>query len=111
MATKKVKDDRDAKELIEEQTLEGMRIIRVGRGQYRAYSQSELETAYAVDILHYGGLGSCTCDDFDKRRKPRWSSFKIRKNYDVFRCKHLRRIRCFVLDQIIAHYAKDQKEN
>lgn len=96
-------DEPEPADLEEERTLEGMRIIRVGRGHYRAFSQSRPETAYDVDLMHYGGLGSCSCDDFVCRRKPRWSM--VRKPYDIFRCKHLRRTRAHVLDQIIAHFA------
>lgn len=100
--------DKIDKDLTEERTLEGMRIVRIGRGHYRAYSQSRPETAYDVDIMHYGGLGSCTCDDYVCRRKPRWRD--VRKPYDAFRCKHLRRVRNHVLDQIIQHFRdSDQK--
>lgn len=85
-----------------------MRLVRVGKGQYQAFSQSRPETAYMVDLHHYGGLGSCTCDDFVLRRKPRWK--EIRKPYQIFRCKHLRRVRDFVLDGIIAHYSKLEQQ-
>lgn len=108
---KKVTAKRDnpqpSKDLIHERTLEGMRIVRVGRGQYRAYSQDHPDKAYDVDVSHYGGLGSCTCDDFEMRRFIQWKG--VRKNYDIFRCKHLRRVRNHILDQIIQHY-RDPRE-
>ena len=96
----------EEKDLIEERTLEGMRIVRVGRGQYQAFSQSEPGVAYMVDVTHYGGLGSCTCHDFVCRRKPRWSG--VRKPYRVFRCKHIIRVRDHILDQIIHHYQNEK---
>lgn len=91
----------------EEATLEGMVIRKTGRGAYLAFSMSKPDTAYAVDVSHYGGLGSCTCTDFVARRKPMWS--EVRKPRDVFRCKHIRRVRNYILDAIIAHYAKQPK--
>ena len=93
----------DDKDLAEERTLEGMVVVRIGRGHYRCRSESHPDTAYDVDLSAYGGLGRCSCDDFVCRRKPRWDG--VRKPYDSLRCKHLRRTRNFVLDQIIAHYA------
>jgi len=92
----------EPKDLQEERTLEGMRIVRIGRGHYRCHSSSRPEVAYDVDIIHYDGLGSCTCDDYVCRRKPRWRD--VRKPYDCFRCKHLRRVRNHVLDQIVQHF-------
>ena len=92
----------EPKDLQEERTLEGMRIVRIGRGNYRCHSSSRPEVAYDVDIMHYDGLGSCTCDDYVCRRKPRWRD--VRKPYDCFRCKHLRRVRNHVLDQIVQHF-------
>lgn len=84
-----------------------MRIVRIGRGQYRAYSTSNPEHAYDVDLLHYGGLGSCTCDNFLMCRKIRWR--EVRRPYDIFRCKHIRKIRNHVLDQIFAPYIAGEK--
>ena len=92
----------------DEITLDGMRITKVGKGQYLAHSMSQPETAYSVDISHYGGLGSCTCTDFIARRKPRWS--EVRRPIDSLRCKHIRRCRNYVLDAIIAFYAKPPKK-
>jgi len=92
----------ESKDLQEERTLEGMRIVRIGRGHYRCHSSSRPEIAYDVDIIHHEGLGSCTCDDYVCRRKPRWRD--VRKPYDCFRCKHLRRVRNHVLDQIVQHF-------
>ncbi len=97
----------EPKDLIEERTLEGMVVVRIGRGHYRCHSQSRPETAYDVDLMHYGGLGSCTCDDFVRRRKPRWRD--VRKPYNIFRCKHLQRVRNHVLDQIIEHEMMKEK--
>lgn len=91
----------------EEVTLEGMRLTKVGRGQYLAHSMSKPEVAYMVDVSHYGGLGSCTCVDFVARRKPRWS--EVRKPRDTFRCKHIRRVRNYILDAIIGYYAKQPR--
>lgn len=87
-------------DIVEETTAEGMRIERVGIGHYRCHSQSQATTAYSVDIMDYDGLGSCTCWDFTARRFPRWRL--THKVHDVFRCKHIRRVRNHVLDQIIA---------
>jgi len=85
-----------------------MRIVRIGRGHYRAFSQSDPDVAYDVDLHNYGGLGSCTCWDFTGRRKKRWQ--EVRKPYDIFRCKHLRRTRNFVLDAIIQHFSKAEQQ-
>ena len=92
---------------IEEQTLYGMRIQRIGRGHYRCHSTSREETAYAVDLSENNGLGSCECEDFIFRRLPQWKS--IRKPYDALRCRHLRIVRNHVLDQIIAHFSEKQQ--
>lgn len=91
-------------DLAEERTLDGMRIVRTGRGCYLAYSQSETGVAYAVDLSAHGGLGHCECMDFIGRRYKRWK--EVRKPYNSMRCKHIRRCRDHVLDQIIKHYAK-----
>lgn len=91
-------------DLAEETTLDGMKIVRTGRGCYLAHSQSQVGVAYAVDLSAHGGLGHCECSDFLARRYQRWK--QIRKPFDSLRCKHLRRTRNFVLDQIIAYYAK-----
>jgi hypothetical protein len=91
---------KETKDLQPEITLDRMQIERIGQGQYRCHSENQSVTAYVVDIFHYAGLGSCTCPDFTMRLIPRWR--KVRRPYDHFRCKHLRRIRCHVLDQIIA---------
>lgn len=85
-----------------------MRVIRTGRGCYLAFSQSSPETSYAVNLSDYGGLGSCTCDDYTLRRRPRWRD--VRKPYDIFRCKHIRRVRNFVLDAIVAFYQKQGED-
>ncbi len=92
----------EPEDLAEERCLEGMRIVRTGRGCYLAYSQSRPDTAYAVDLSENFGLGSCQCEDFLYRRYPRWKD--VRKPFDSMRCRHLRRIRNYVLDQIIAYY-------
>jgi hypothetical protein len=94
------------KDIIPEETLEGARLERIGRGHYRIWSSSQPEVAYSVDVTHYGGLGSCTCPDFTMRRLPRWRG--VRKPYDSFRCRHLRRVRNHIMDQIIK-YMKDHK--
>lgn len=52
-----------------------------------------------MDILNYGLLGSCTCEDFEMRRRPRWRD--VRKPYDVFRCKHIKAVRVHVMNQIL----------
>ena len=93
---------------LEEVTLEGMRITKTGRGTYLAHSTTKADTAYAVDISHYGGLGSCSCDDFRFRRFPKWK--EVRKPLDSLRCRHIRRTRNYVLDAIIAYYAKPQSK-
>lgn len=85
----------------QERTLEGMRITRTGRGMYSCHSETHPERAYSVDLMEHDGLGSCTCDDFMFRRYPRYKTAKV--PYDTFRCKHLRRVRGHVLDQIIKH--------
>lgn len=103
--SKKETKSKDEIELEHEITLDGnMRIQRLGKGMYACHSESRPETAYTVDVMSYDGLGSCQCDDFLYRRFPRWKS--IRKNYDALRCKHIRRVRNHMMDQIIAHYAK-----
>jgi hypothetical protein len=98
----------EPEDLREERTICGMRLEKTGRGCYLAYSQSRPETAYAVDINAYNGLGSCECDDFRFRRYPRWKT--VRQPFDVLRCRHLRRVRTHVLDQIIKFYAKAEQQ-
>lgn len=91
---------------IEERTLDGMRVVRLGRGLYECSSESTPGVKYTVDILALMGLGQCDCWDFISRRKKRWEG--VRKAYDVFRCKHLRRVRNHVLDQILQHEIKKE---
>lgn len=79
-----------------------MRVTRTGRGTYDCSSESQPGHKYHVDILALGGLGQCDCWDFVSRRKKRWQ--KVNKPYDIFRCKHLRRVRNHVLDQILRPY-------
>ena len=95
---------------IEERTLEGMRVVRTGRGFYECSSESDPSHRYHVDILALDGLGECDCWDFTARRKPRWKD--VKRAYDIFRCKHLRRVRNHVLDQILRAYIdKETKPN
>lgn len=84
---------------IQEKTLSGLRVTRIGLGHYNVQSESDATKNYSVDLMDYGGLGSCTCDDQVFRRHPRWR--KVRENHDSFRCKHIRFLRVHVLDQII----------
>ena len=84
---------------LEATTLEGMTVRKIGRGLYECSSQSNAKTTYHLDILANGGLGECDCWDFMSRRWPRWKS--VRQPYDSFRCKHIRRVRNFVLDAIL----------
>lgn len=91
-------------DLSEEKTLDGMRLVRTGRGCYLAYSQSQPNVAYAVDVSAHGGLGHCECTDFLARRYQRWK--EVRKPYNSMRCKHIRKVRDHILDAIIKHYAK-----
>lgn len=89
--------------LIEEQTVEGMKIKRIGRGHYICHSLSHPEKAYAVDLAEHDGLGSCQCEDFLYRRLPRWK--RVQKLFNAFRCQHIRGVRDHCLDQIIHYYA------
>jgi hypothetical protein len=98
----------EPEDLQECRTLENIRFVKIGRGHFRVFSRSQPETAYDVDLHTYGGLGSCTCPDFTARRKPRWRG--VRKNYDCFRCVHLRAMRNVTLDAIIAFYAKREQQ-
>lgn len=98
----------ELEDLQECRTLEGIRIVKIGRGHYRAHSQSSPETAYDVNLFALDGLGSCTCTDFEARRKPRWRM--VRKKYNCFRCKHLRAVRDFELDAIIGYFSKKEQE-
>lgn len=86
-----------------------MRLVKTGKGAYLCYSLSQSDVAYAVDVSHYGGLGSCTCTDFVARRKPQWREAG-RKPFNFFRCKHIIRVRNHILDQIIQYYAKPPKK-
>lgn len=99
----------EEEQLAHERTLEGMRITRVGRGEYRCSSESESKREYMIDLSANDGLGNCTCDDFLYRRAIRWKM--VNKPYDVFRCKHLRRVRNHVLDQIIKHFSPNEPAN
>ena len=98
--------EEEPEDLQECRTLDGMRIVRIGRGHYRVWSQSKPECAYVVDLSAHDGLGSCECENFAYRLWPRYK--KVKKPYSVFRCKHIKRCRDFVLDAIIKHY-QDEK--
>jgi hypothetical protein len=103
--------DRPKDRNIHERTIEGMDVTMVGKGFYECSSESDANTKYHVDILALPcphPLGECDCWDFIARRKVRWKN--VRKPYDIFRCKHLRRVRNHVLDQILLHtIQKEQK--
>jgi hypothetical protein len=92
------------KDLQEEITLEGMVIQRIHRGLYTAQSTTHANVKYDVDLLDLGGLGSCTCPDFAQRRYHRWRG--VKKPYDIFRCRHLKRVRNHVLDQALHPHIK-----
>ena len=79
--------------------LEGMRVERIGPTTYLCHSQDQPNMAYTVELLDYNALGSCTCYDFKTRRFPRWQL--VRLLYPNFRCKHLRRMRNYVMDHIL----------
>ena len=91
-------------DLAQEITMDGMKVVRTGRGCYLAYSQSQPGVAYPVDVSAHDGLGHCECSDFICRRYPRWKA--IRMPFDSLRCRHIRRVRNHILDAIIKHYAK-----
>jgi hypothetical protein len=91
---------------IQERTLEGSKITRVGRGHYLCKSRSRPSVAYSIDLEAHRGLGSCQCEDFIYRRLPKWK--KVQANYDHFRCRHIRAVRNHVLDQIITHYQTNE---
>ncbi len=90
---------------VQERTLEGHKIIRVGRGHYVVKSNARPSISYTVDLSAHEGLGHCECDDFLFRRLPRWKQVKAK--FDHLRCKHIRAVRNHVLDQIIAFYEKE----
>ena len=90
---------------LEERTIEGMRIVRQGPGFYFCYSSSIPGVSYAVDVTSYNGLGSCTCHNFTCTRLPKWRT-SGKKNLNAWRCKHLTRVRNYVLDQLIAHFSQ-----
>lgn len=87
-------------ELVQERTLEGLKIVRIGRGHYLCASRSSPGVSYAVDLEAHEGLGHCECYNFLFRRYPLWK--QLGANYDHLRCRHIRGIRNHVLDQIIA---------
>lgn len=89
-------------DLIQERTLDGRKIIRVGRGQYIVASHSRPGTAYTVDLGAHEGLGHCECENFLYKKLPLWET--IQANYDHLRCKHIRSVRNHILDQIIKHF-------
>lgn len=92
---------------MEETTLENMRLRKVGRGTYYCQSQSDGSKEYLVDVFANDGLGECDCPDFRFRRYPHWVGSKI--PFDSFRCRHLRRVRCHVLDQILFDILEKEK--
>lgn len=90
------------------ETVEGMRFQRVGHDHFLCYSQNQTNTAYTVSLLDYDGLGSCSCLDFTTRRFPRWRL--THKLHQVFRCKHIRNVRNFVMDLKVQESIKALKE-
>lgn len=93
---------------MQEKTLDGMRVRREGRGVYLCSSESEPGREYFVDIMANDGLGQCDCPDFRTRRFARYQRLGV--PLDSFRCKHLRRVRCHVLDQIITFELQKEKQ-
>lgn len=93
---------------VDEVTVEGMTVTKIGRGMYICDSTSQLGVKYQVDIMENDGLGNCQCADFAFRKYPRWKSAKT--NLDSFRCRHIRRVRNHVMDQIIRYYILQEQE-
>lgn len=85
-----------------------MRITRTGKGHYLAYSETIPGVAYSVDLTAHDFLGDCTCKDFEARKYPRWKLNP--KRLDAYRCKHIRRIRNYVLDLMMEHIKRQDEE-
>lgn len=89
-----------------ERTLDGdFKIQQTGFGTFNCWSESEIGVCYAVDIMAFSVLGSCTCLDFETRRFPRWKMVQI--PFDHFRCKHLRAVRSHALNHILSYHNKN----
>ena len=92
----------------DEQTLEGIKVTRLGRGVYQIRSETQKDVVYEIDILANDGLGNCSCKNFQFSRLPKFERLGI--PFDSFRCKHLKRVRCHVLDLILSSYIQKETQ-
>jgi hypothetical protein len=90
-------------------TLESSKVTRVDRGVYRIRSQTESGVEYQCDVFANEGLGECDCKHFQFSLLPKYLR-SIRIPFDSFRCKHLKRVRSYVLDAIIQAETKNQSK-
>jgi hypothetical protein len=91
-------------------TLESSKVTRVDRGVYRIRSQTQHNTEYTVDLFDNEGLGGCDCKNFMYSLLPKFErAGKI--PFDSYRCKHIKRVRSYVLDLIILTQTQTHKKN
>ena len=63
---------------------------------------------YLVELDAYGGNGKCTCKDFVCRKEPELKTGA--KACEGLRCKHIKRARGKLVDQVIRQLSKLQNE-
>lgn len=74
------------------------------RMRYRVESWSAENRPHVVDLLAHGGLGECSCTDWQTRRWP-----LIRDGETAgTRCRHVTAARDFFLSQLLARMAADE---
>jgi hypothetical protein len=91
------------------ETLENSKVTRIDRGVYRIRSQSQKGVEYTVDLFDNDGFGGCDCKKFQFSSLPKFER-NGRIPFDYLRCKHLRRVRSYVLDAIIQVEIQKEKQ-
>lgn len=76
--------------------------------RYVVDSHSRTGVQHAVELEHYNGNGSCTCENFSfaLERHLRGGA----KPCDKLRCRHIKEARAQLVDDIIAATVKSRKK-
>ena len=78
--------------------------------RYRVPSDTLGKPSHLVDLTSLNGNGICDCEDFQIRRRPALRNGEPMSNAKT-RCKHLRKARQFLADQVIRKYLEKQREH
>jgi len=74
--------------------------------RYIVDSETKPDEVHLVDLAANKYLGECSCQHFTLKIRPQIdeSPDRVSKTPDEFRCKHIKRVREYVLNHVIAAY-------